>query len=130
MFRRQHLPCSFQSIQSSNLLVAGNWIPRVVEILGHEHMNILRKNLLLIGKEWLNMDFIHCGARFKFSGKLFYILCDSIILNDFDDSRKWSAGVLKDIQYYCRVLSRAFHGICPQSQEALWASCWKAREQT
>lgn len=53
----------------------------------------------------------------NFSCKLYLIL--SNILNDFDDSRKWSARVLNSIQYYCRVLLTAFHGICPQSQEAL-----------
>lgn len=37
-----------------------------MEIFGLEDLNNLKKeNLFPTGKEWVNMDFIHCGAHFK-----------------------------------------------------------------
>lgn len=37
-----------------------------MEILELEDVNSLKEeNLFPTGKEWLDMDFIHCGARFK-----------------------------------------------------------------
>lgn len=83
--------------------------------------NLKEKNLFPVGKEWLNMDFIHCGAHFRFSCKLFAILfsISNNVVSEFDDSRKQNAGASKGIQYYCRVLARALHGGCPHSQEVL-----------
>lgn len=75
-----------------------------MEILGLEDMNNLKeKNLIPFGKEWLNMDFIHCGAHFKFSCKLFYILFDITV---------WDSQVLtqKGSGRHCPPFSPEFLG--------------------